>query len=398
MQPQKDKLLFVATEDWFFCSHFLPMLRAAVTMGLDVRVVARVSQHRQPIEAAGARVIAWDDDRAARGLLAGIRSVRKLVSIFQAERPDIVHLIALKPVVLGGLAAWLSGVRNRIYAVTGFGILGADRTIKGKMARFALRHLFKWILDSDKAHYLFENADDPTALGLDAADASKVTIVGGAGVDPMAFAPTSMPPTPPLRVAIVGRMLWQKGTDIAVEATKRARGQGAAVELSLFGLPDAANPKSIPLEQLTYWNTLPGIKWHGRTNDVPQVWTEHHVCCMPSRGGEGLPRTILEAAACGRPIVTTDVPGCRSFVRPGMDGLVVRSDDPGHLAEAFVALAADPARVAAMGRSARERVAQQYTENAVSGTVAALYRTLLSSGRQTSSPNTNMNRPPHSQR
>src|SRR3954464_14659468 len=122
-------------------------------------------------------------------------------------------------------------------------------------------------------------------------------------------------------------MLWSKGIDVAVEAVRAARAQGAAIELSLYGAPDPSNPKAIPEDTLKAWGAEPGIAWHGATGDIPAVWRDHHVACLPSRGGEGLPRALLEAAACGRAIVTTDGAGCRAPARGGLEGLLV---PPGH--------------------------------------------------------------------
>ena len=375
--PLNAKLLFVVTEDWFFCSHFLPMARTAVGMGLDVAVVTRVRGHREAIEATGARVIAWNARRGSRGLLAAAGAVRSLAAILRAERPDLVHLIALKPVLLGGMAARMTGIERRIYAVTGLGFLGSRQGIASNAARVGLAASFRALLDGPRAHWLFENEDDPRLLVPTLAGGPRVTIVGGAGVDLRALACGPMPAPTPLRVAVVARMLWQKGIDLAVEAVQIARAQGTEVELSLFGSPDEENPKSIPLARLQEWDALPGVRWFGHTRDVSAVWASHHVCCLPSRGGEGLPRSILEGAACCRPVVTTDVAGCRSFVRNGVDGLVVKPEDPGHLAEAFLALAPDSARLTAMGLAARERVGERYTEEAVAAAVAGVYRDLL---------------------
>lgn len=374
------KLIFVVTEDWFFCSHFLPMARAAVAMGLEVAVVTRVRSHAAAIESTGARVIPWDAKRGSRAPWEAARALASLVAILRAEGPDLVHLIALKPVLLGGVAARLAGIERRVFAVTGLGFLASRRGGAKQAAESGLRATFRTLLDGPRAHWLFENEDDASLLVPTLAGGPRVTILGGAGVNLAALPCRSMPPSAPLRVAVVARMLWQKGIDLAVEATARARAAGADVELSLFGSPDGENPKSIPVAQLEDWGRRPGVRWFGRTTDVPGVWEKHHVCCLPSRGGEGLPRTILEGAACCRPVVTTDVAGCRSFVRNGVDGIVVKPDDAAELAQAFVALAADPARVAAMGLSARARVAEGYTEHAVAAAVARVYRDVLAAG------------------
>ena len=213
-------------------------------------------------------------------------------------------------------------------------------------------------------------------LGLDPDQDGRVTILGGAGVDPDTYRPEPLPDGATLRVAIVARMLWSKGIDLAVEAVRIARSEGLDVTLTLHGAPDPSNPRAIDAATLSRWSREAGVEWLGATRDVPSVWRSHHVACLPSRGGEGLPRTLLEAAACGRALVTTDVPGCRDLVRDGVEGLVVPPDDAVALARAFATLAADRWRVEAMGSAARQRVLDGHTEASVVSTMARLYREL----------------------
>jgi glycosyltransferase involved in cell wall biosynthesis len=149
------------------------------------------------------------------------------------------------------------------------------------------------------------------------------------------------------------------------------------VELGLYGSPDPSNPKSIPEATLRAWSAQPGIEWQGPVRDVAAVWRRHHVCCLPSRGGEGLPRTLLEGGACGRALLTTNVPGCRALVRDGIEGLVVRPDDSQALADALARMAADPSMVARMGEAAAARVRDGFTEGDVTAKVTAIYRRML---------------------
>lgn len=371
------KLVFVVTEDWFFASHFLPMARAAREMGLEVVVVARERAHRGVIEATGARLVALEAERKSLSPGELWAQVQALRAIFARERPDIVHCIALRSIALGGLAARLSGIEGRVLALTGLGFLGANQGLVGRFARLVVTFGMRLVLDGPGTRFLFENTDDPQALGLDPADAAKVAIVGGAGIDPIALTPSPLPDQPPLKVAVVARMLWSKGIDTAVEGVTRARAMGADVALTLHGAPDPSNPRAVPLETLQEWSARPGIRWAGPTRDIEGVWQGHHVCCLPSRGGEGLPRTLLEGAACGRALVTTDVPGCRSFVRDGLDGYVVPPDDSEALAKALFALSRAPVMVEQMGRAARQRVLKGYTERDVMEGVKALYRSIL---------------------
>jgi glycosyltransferase involved in cell wall biosynthesis len=365
------KLAFVVTEDWFFASHFLPMARAARALGLEVVVVTRVRDHREPIEATGAKVVPLEAERRSLNPMRAGYAAGRIAAILKAERVDLVHCIALRAIIVGGFAAGMAGISRRIYALTGLGFLGARTDPAGRLAQRAVRALIRG-LETKETRYLFENPDDPRLLGLDPAE-PRVAIVGGAGVDPEALRPLPPPAQPPLKVAVVARMLWSKGIDLAVEAVRLARRRGSAVELSLYGSPDPSNPRAIPEGTLREWAREDGIAWHGPTLDVAAVWRDHHVALLPSRGGEGLPRTLLEAAACGRALVTTDVPGCRTLVRDGIEGRLVPVNDAAALADALAVLAADPGSVARAGEAARRRVLDGFTEADVMAAVGRLY-------------------------
>lgn len=374
---KRRRIVFVVTEDWFFASHFLPMARAAREAGAEVAVVTRVRAHREVIEAAGVRVVALEAERRSLNPMKAGYAAGRLAAILKDERADLVHCIALRSILLGGAAAVLAGIPRRVYALTGLGFLGARRDPVGRAGLAAIRLLLRGPLQSRATVFLFENPDDPRLLGLDPADAGRVAIVGGAGIDPDLFTPAPLPPAPPLRIAIVSRMLWSKGIDVAVEAVRLARGRGAALELSLYGAPDRSNPRSVSEATLQDWSREPGIAWLGRAADVPALWAAHQVCCLPSRGGEGLPRSLLEGAACGRAIVTSDVPGCRTLVRDGREGLLVPPGDAAALARAFERLAQDHDLVLRLGEAARARVLDGFTEHDVGEAVLALYRRLL---------------------
>ena len=372
-EPTRPKLAFVVTEDWFFASHFLPMVSAAAAAGFAPIVITRVRSHAAVIEAAGATVVEMEADRGSVNPLAAVRSVLRLRRILRRERVSVVHLIALRSIVLGGFAAFLAGVDRRVLAVTGGGLLSARSDLVGRISAAVLIAVVRHLVATQASQYLFENADDPRTFGLEPS-ASHVTIVGGAGIDPRRFAELPFVDGPPFRVAVVSRMLWSKGIDLIVDAVSMARQGGADIVLSLYGAPDPANPRAIARERLEEWSTREGVAWNGVSRDVRAVWQAHHLACLPSRGGEGLPRTLLEAAACGRAILTTDVPGCRSFVRDGIDGYVVAPDDVAALCKRLIFLSGNPDRAEEMGRNARSRVLEGYTEEAVVKAVTAMYR------------------------
>ncbi len=377
------KLLFVVTEDWFFVSHFLSVALAAREAGFAVAVSVRVRDPalQRRIEAAGIRVVPSHHERGHFGLLDLLGHVRGFASLFRSERPDIVHLISMRLIVLGGTAAVLAGRFRRVQAVTGLGLIGASTTLKARLVRGALGLLLRGPLGGSSVRYVFENREDPVLLGLSPSN-PRVAIVGGAGIDPGREVQQPLPLLPPLRIAIVARMVHSKGIDVAVEALRRARAAGAPVELSLFGDPDPENPRSLSADVLRAFASEPGVTWHGHASDVAAVWRAHHVVCVPSRGGEGLPRALLEGAAAGRAVVTTLTPGCATFTRDGIEGFLVPPGDADALADVFVTLAHDPALVARCGAAARARVLDGFTSAEVARDFVAIYRDLVPVGER----------------
>ena len=369
------KVLYLATEDWFFCRHFLPMGRAATAAGFNVTVAARPSAAVERIVAEGFKFVACNNDRASLGLLEVLRSMAKMISIVRAEKPDIVHCISIRTALLGGAAARLAGARVIVLAPTGLGDLWLRQGVVVRIARAVTRIALSRFFRRPGTHYLFENSDDLREFGLEPRDPD-VTIVNGAGVNPAEFAWSAEPPGPPLKVAIVARMLKPKGIAEAVAATLEARSRGVPVELHLFGLPDPSNRLSYTEDDLKRWAENGGVYWHGQATDVAAVYRQHHVGMLLSYR-EGLPRTLVEAAAIGRPIIATDVAGCREIVRDGIEGLLVKPGDVESVCLALARLAEDKTLRAQMGNAARTRFEERFTEAAVCSTIIDLYQRLL---------------------
>jgi len=366
------KLLYLITEDWFFVSHFLPMARTAKAAGFEVVVATRVRDHAERIAAEGCRVVALENERRSFGPWEALRGFLRMARIVREERPDIVHCIALRMVVLGGLAARVGGARRLVLAPTGLGHVWSNNGPIERIARALARLIVGRCLNGPDTRYLFENTDDPREFGLDP-DEPPVTIVPGAGVDPNEFGPVGEPAAPPVRVAVVARMIAPKGIAEAVAAARRARLLGAPVELHLYGAPDPSNRRSCTEAELRQWSAEPGIVWHGPTRDVARVWRENHIAMLLTWYREGVPRSLIEAAACGRPIVTTDAPGCRDLVRDGREGILVPPRDSEAAARALLELCGDADLRQRLGRGARARFLERFTEDAVRQAVASVY-------------------------
>jgi glycosyltransferase involved in cell wall biosynthesis len=368
------KILYLVTEDWFFVSHFLPMAQAARDCGLEVVVATRVREDRERLKAEGFSVIAIESRRGSFSPLRSLRDFFQALKIVRETRADIVHCIALRPVVIGGLAARLAGTGALVVAPTGLGHLWIEDGMAVRFARKIVRAIVGSWLRGPRTRYLFENRDDPREFGLDP-DSADVTIVGGAGVDPSKFLRSEEPAVPPLKVAVVARMIRPKGIVEAVNAVERARAASAPIELHLFGDPDPDNPRSIPQATLAQWSKQPGITWHGHEADVARVWREHQVAMLLSYR-EGLPRSLVEAAAAGRPIVATDVAGCREVVRDGQEGILVALGDVEAPARALMTLAADPDLRYRLGAAANARFHERFTADAVRQKMRNLYLSL----------------------
>jgi len=368
------KILYVATEDWFFVSHFMPVAQVARECGFEIAVATRVGADAKRLATDGFRIVPLEIERGALNPLQAMLYFLRAARIVRAERPDIVHCISLRPAVIGGLAARLAGTRALVVGITGLGHLWLDRGLVTRALRATTRVALASWLRGPQTHYLFENHDDPREFGFDPSGFN-ITIVGGAGVDPAKVPRTAEPPSPPVKVAVVSRMIEFKGIAEAVEAVRRARAAGAAIELHLFGDPDPANLRSIPRAKLLQWAAQPGITWHGSVSDIVQVWRDHHIAMLLSYR-EGLPRALVEAAASGRPIVTTNVPGCREVVRDGVEGILVPPYDADSASRALIALAGDSGLRARMGAAAHARFRERFTAEVVKQTVRNLYRSL----------------------
>lgn len=372
------RILVLATEDWFVVSHFLPLLRALTGLGADVAVAARVQNKGDAILAAGARLIPLD---FARGRLSPGRDAATALRLRQVmfrEKPDAVHAIALKPIVLAAALFPFTRIPKLALHLTGTGFAGTAKTAgAGRLYRLVSRGIAHTL--RRKGTWLFvENPDDVAQLGAYAAlDRERITILGGAGVDPMSYPPMPLPPFAPASVGFVGRMVWSKGVDVLVEAHKRLAAEGLPLSLRLCGAPDPANPRALAQEALEAWSRTPGISWLGRQDDIPGFWKDTAIAAVPSRGGEGLPRALLEAAACARPLIVTDVPGSRRFVRDGIEGFVVPPEDPGALAAALARLAGDRDLAVRLGAAARARLLEGFTEDHVMRDVQNAYRRFL---------------------
>lgn len=372
--PAPKRLLYLVTEDWVFWSHRLAVARAARDAGYEVHVAVRVTAHRDRIAREGFRLHPLTWRRSSRNPLRELRAILALIRLYWRVRPDIVHQVALKPVLYGSLAGWLTRVPATINALTGMGSLFTDGRTRRPVLRALVQIAFRMLLRGRRRWLVVQNGDDAgMAERKGFARADRLRLIPGSGVDPDRFAVTPEPAGPPIVAALVSRLLWDKGIGETVEAAKLLRDRDVPVRIRIVGDPDPENPSVIDADTVAAWRAEGIVDLPGRSDDIPAVWRDAHIAVLPSYR-EGMPRALLEAAAAGRPLIATDVPGCRDLVRDGENGLLVPARNGRALAEAIAALARDGDKRRAFGAAARRDVETRLADGPINAAFLDLYR------------------------
>ena len=364
------KLLIFVTEDYYFVSHRLALGIAAQRAGYDVSVVTRVRECGAIIREAGLRLIPFENARSSLNPLTELVTLLRLVRLYRRERPDVIHHVAMKPILYGTIAARLAGRPAVINAVAGMGWLftsgaGLARWLK-PFVRVALRH----VLGTGVA--LVQNPDDARMLAQLGIAESRIRLIRGSGVDLGTFQAIPAPDGVPV-VLLPARLLWDKGVGEFVAAARLLRSKGVTARFLVAGDPDPMNPASIPHDEVAKWVREGVIEHLGFVIDMPGLLARSHIVCLPSYR-EGLPKTLIEAAAAGRAIVTTDVPGCREVVRHGDNGLLVPPRNAAALADAVERVLSDRTLREAMGANGRRRAEEEFGIEAVIEKTLAVYR------------------------
>jgi glycosyltransferase involved in cell wall biosynthesis len=371
------KLIFLVTEDWYFWAHRLPQARAARDAGFAVSVATRVDAHGDLIRAESFGLHALDWRRGSLNPFGAVSAVLEIARLYRRERPAIVHHVSQKSILLGSIAARLAGVTRVVNALTGLGFLFVASSLKARIVRACLLPILRNIASQPQVRFLVENPDDGETLKRrHVVPPGCLVLIKGSGVDVRHYQPLPEPPDPVV-IGCAARMLRIKGVEEVVAAFRILRAGGSDARLLLAGAPDRENPAAISEAELRAWAAEPGVEWVGHVTDVRQVWARAHVAVLASRGGEGIPMTLMEAGACGRPLIATDVPGCREIVVPGETGLLAPPGDIPALANMLRRMVEDAELRRRCGAAARERVANGLDAGTVGRETVAVYRSLL---------------------
>jgi glycosyltransferase involved in cell wall biosynthesis len=370
----KPRIVYLVTEDWVFVSHRLPIARAARDAGYEVTVATRVADHGAQIEAEGFKLVRLSWARRSLNPFAELAALTRLVGLYRRLRPVIVHHVAVKPALVGSLAAWLAGVPRVVNAITGLGFVFSSTSTRARLLRPVVRIAFRFLLRRPGSVIIVQNPDDADVLVRECAiERERIRLIRGSGVDLVRFQAVPETENRPAIATLASRMIWDKGIGDLVEAARILQRDGANVRVILAGKPDPDNPASIPERQLRAWHDEGVVSWRGFVSDMPALWAESHIAVLPSFYGEGVPKCLIEAAACGRPIVAADGPGLREIVRDGENGMLVSAHDPAALASAIARLAADDGTRRRMGATGRSLAESGFGDRQVATETLAIY-------------------------
>lgn len=369
------RLLFVVNVDWFFASHRLPIALAAREAGYEVHVATEPTSHKERFEQLGLIVHDVPFGRGSASAVGGLRAFLSLCGVIRRVQPHIVHLVTIKPVLLGGIAARLLRVPAKVSAISGLGFVFVSRGLISHLRRIPIQLLYALALRHSNARVIFQNDSDfKQVVRMARIPKTQVRMIRGSGVDLARFHPQANAIVEPPIVLMAARLLWDKGVREFVEAAEILREH--ATRFVLVGDIDPGNPASLSSEDLEKLKAEKPVEHWGHQADMASVLAQATIVILPSYR-EGLPKVLLEAAACRKPVITTDVPGCRDATQPGLSGLLVPCRDAAALALAIKELLDDPRRALDMGRAGRIWVETEHSIEKVVGEHLAIYEELV---------------------
>jgi glycosyltransferase involved in cell wall biosynthesis len=372
------RLLYVANEDYAFLMHRLPMARAAREAGFEVHVATNVNKGAAAI--AAERFTLHPIPFRRGGLSPSVAGpvIAAIKAVERGVKPDVVHHSGLQASVLGSLAA-LGSDTPCVNAITGLGYIFTSTTWRSRLLKQAMVWLLPRLMNRQSSWVLVQNPDDGTALRALGVSGDKIALIPGSGVDTDRFQPLPEPDGP-ITFGFAGRLLTDKGVRALVAAHRLLRRQGHDFNLLIAGSPDPANPASVTGEEIAEWRREPGLTLLGHIDDITALWRRCHVAVLPSHR-EGLPVSLLEAAACARALVSTDAPGCREIALHEQTGLTVPIEDAPALALAMLQLAQSPVLRALYGGAARKLVEDKLSAKIIGRAIVELYNRMALASR-----------------
>jgi len=368
------RLLFLVTEGEYFCSHRLNLALEAIKRGYEVAVACHASREvQEKLQEYGLHVFSVPFVRASLNPWYEIRALWRIFHIYWQWRPHIVHQVAFKPAIYGTLCARILRIPRVINAIAGLGIVFVAQNLKARILRPIILTSLRLLIRHPSCYLIVQTSEDAAVVGQ-GVSVDHIKLIPGAGVDLTVFLPDhAVANRNHCQVIMVSRLLWSKGVGEVVAAAKIIKKEGLPIDITLVGEPDLANPDHVPLAQLKAWHSQGLIIWLGRRSDIAALYQQADIAVFPSYYGEGVPKTLLEAAACGKPIITTDHPGCRDVVVHGENGLLIPPRNVNALVAALRRLYNNKELCITMGERGRQRVLTTFAEDKIIQATLALY-------------------------
>ncbi len=372
----KRRLLFIVNIDWFFLSHRLPIAIKALNEGYEVHIATSITDKYDVLRSHGLIVHPLPIGRSSIGFFSELKTFLTFLRVIRKVRPHILHLVTIKPVIFGGICARLAGVPSVVSAISGLGFVFLARGLKASVVRTLVVSLYRLALGKRNLKVICQNPNDCETLVQTAGlSLARVAMIPGSGVDLVNYMVKPLPQGIPL-VVMAARLLRDKGVYEFIEAAQLLNQRSVAVRFCLIGEPDHGNPATVTLDDLCAWDRYGCVERLGYRNDIPDLFSKANVVVLPSYYGEGLPKTLVEAAACGRAVVTTDHPGCRDAIEPGKSGLLVPVKDSTALADAIQQLVDNPKLQYSMGRAGRALAEREFAIEKIVNAHLTIYKEL----------------------
>ena len=373
----KKKILFIVTEDWYFISHRFHLAKQALEKGYAVYLLSNFSVHRATIDEAGIKTINWGIKRSSKNIFAEISVLINMTTIFKKIKPDLIHSVALKPVIYSGLSGKISNVRNFVFALAGLGIGFTSSQGRFKLLRLVIILLFRLIFKGQNTRLILQNEENMKMVkNLKLIESNKIHLIKGVGVDTKLFKPGKRCNDIPL-IILPGRMLWSKGIREFIECAKKINKINKRARFVLIGNPDKHNPDSLTKNDLLNLKDQGDIDWWGYKEHMERIFKQANIVCLPSTYGEGLPKVLIEAASCGLPIVTYDVAGCREVVEHKKTGFLVSRDRKGDFTMYIETLLDNPKLSEEMGKRARKLILKDFYQEKSTDETISVWSELL---------------------
>lgn len=375
------KFMFFANTDWYLYNFRLSTAQHLKSQGAEVVMLSPPGDFGARFAEHGIRWVTLAMDRASLNPAREAVTLRKLVQVLKAERPDLLHNFTVKCAVYGALAARVAKVPAVVNAVAGMGYVFTSNRLKARALRPIVKTLMRSTLGSGHSRLILQNPDDADAFAASRlVPLQKIRVIRSSGVDTSRFRPASidLQLRRPLRVLLAARLLWEKGIREFVDAAALLRQQGRDMEFLLAGMPDPGNPRSVERQHVEQWQKQGLVSWLGHVEDMPALLNSVDVMALPSYYREGVPKSLIEGAASGLALVTTNLPGCREVVtQHGVDGLHVEPRDAQSLAVLLMNLDDDRGLLRRLGATARQRALSDFDERMVIERTLEVYDELV---------------------